>query len=1613
MARHRSSVVALVLLALLSGTSYARQVELSPEAQLRHRRSLLGATQQISQCEWLAGEGCALHPSYVTYALNRTLNDVVARYVTNSLTCASVVEKGACEGVSYCTWDPSFSNGQQGCFLAEAAMLNMQQQCIRPASRDSLSKLQTCMEARHSCQCSGGSTASACQTRQQQLLAGFRGRSKVCQSLLGCWLSNLNGSTPDILQLVEVQLGLVQPSMEVVRPGSNTSSSGSPVAAAAINTAEALASSTNSSTPAGRRRALQQNLVLSNPVLDEPSSDSDSSTVVATVPEGYNFESGSYTSAPSAPASSSGPAPSVGMNGVILGDGAAAPPAGSPVEYGKNIPGVSNSGGSGSSGGMNPGYNLEAGTATDGSGSGWEFEQAPLDPDKVFGNSSSGTGSGESSSGGSSSAGSSQEVQMTGGNAPASFWRCAGAAAVKADTTRKWADVDYNSKGLTLATWLRVIQPTSLIDWGVQVMECFKAEVTILSVNDAAGTSTPNKESTEYAIVALIRTFSAQADTFRSYLQAGPDARATAGLTGLTVLSRQVFPDQTEILMAKYNSSPAYNRDVMLQAAAVIADMQWFTSDALALASAPGSSAAAQQQVFEAVVAYGEDMVRRCLYWLFHVQFEGAPGHLPGVPATTVASVALVDAFGGLAAAALPAPALAADAPAWQQMQGMLAVAAGWAGSAASQAQAQAGGAGVRLTDAQLLGNSMDALAKAHVADLWGTRVELARASAPEAARQLALGDPSQQAARWQPVRDQQVQLLSTLQQLQAAGGDAALHALRQRLQELVAASGGFLLTSSGSSAADVQRQSLRLSESLQQSSWLAHLVRQCYGSPAGLAPLSAAAAAAAGVPASGPAACSLLAGETQRLAALAAAAGEGISGNLASSIGRQWACSARDPDTCNAAPGCQLALAGTLVPGSAAAGGGSGSPSSAAAASAELLLEGTAASDLQLSCQASDSSLLLSSMSNSSKSGLAISSACDKFLQLPACESLQGAAACASYGACRWERSSERNLVHTVGSSSASASAAGGATGLPAAGAGVCSVDWVQVLSSGSGAAYSSLGSMISLCGGISDDAACTAQTMLITLDTTSAAGGGGSIARIWVPALVVAAVLGGALFGGVMLWRRRSAGARRAAEEARAAGGGGGPRGGSAKKGKDGKGGKASKAAVKKKVRRAEPGQYKPDLMRDSFTDYMRSAPQQFENGVALAKAAMAAGSLDAAVAAGDVAGARQAGPGSMQLALTATAASAGASGGWYNYPQQPQSQQQQQQQQAGGATAASGTGRPARWSAPQLPPLPPAGSVGVQHGGAAAGASNTSDLIDLQTDVVRVPSALQQQLTHQAAYGVPGVGYAAGSGAVWGAAAGAGSAAASHRMSGGALSAGLSGGLLSGGLSGDVDLIDTGASLALTSSLGLVSSLPQHSSMPVGVADAQQFVLQGQQQRAAAAGAGAGDVLLGLLGTASSAAAAAGRRSGGGRGFGGASAGAAIEAAHSGSLLLGGRGSGDIEDGASTPTSSCCHDSVCTFRHGPGSSVGSGSVARGPAAAPPLSTTSSTSWRGAAAGGRQGGFGGGRAASASGTAGQAGLGTALSGALSGALSRSSWSSAMSTDMLMSTQHSAAFDP
>lgn len=1094
----------------------------------------------------------------------------------------------------------------------------------------------------------------------------------------------------------------------------------------------------------------------------------------------------------------------------------------------------------------------------------------------------------------------------------------------------------------------------------MQVLECFKTEVPKLNnldVNVSSNSTKPNKESLEFAIVALIRAFTGKAESFRAYLQAGADARPATAMSELSRLTTDVFPGQLSGLMSKYQTAPAYRRDIMLQTAAIITDLQWFAADVRSLASKSGDSSA-QQEAFEGYITYGEESIRRCLYWLFFVQFDGPPAHLPGPIPSSAASTAVVSAFEGLAAAALPAPTVAADSPMWQQLQVMMAAAAGSAAAAAAQA-------GAEFDSSQVLGNTVAGLARAHVQDLWGSRLELARTGAPDAARQLALLDPNVKSARWEPLRTQQLAMLAALQERAALGrseDDSANLRLARALRDLVAASGAYLLTSADGPTSQQQQKQQELSSALALSGRLSLLIRQCYGSPAGLPALSEAAAAKAGIPAKAAEACAQLSAQADKVVPVARG---GVVGNtLLADLDRQWRCNSHPAATCSSKPGCALALAPTLVPGIAVTG----------------------LDNMVLACQASDASLFLSSLDSSAKSALAVGPTCDQFLKLPACETVDSAAMCSSLSTCRWELSAQRNVLHT-----ATSTAAKGAP--PAGSKGVCAVDWVAVLSTtGGGSAYNSLNSMIQLCSGIGDNAQCQSQSMLITMDVPST--GTTSMARFWVPALVVAGVVGVLLFGAAIWWRRRSAAARRAADEARGAAGGGR---GNRRGGKDGKGGKGAKVS-KKKPKRAEPGSYKPDLMRDSFTDYMRAAPQQFNNGVAIAKAAMATGDLDTAVAVADVAGGRQ-------------------------LPQH-------HQQLAGGAGIGGmyGSGRS------PSPESEPSWGLGVASG-VVAGSQGSSDLIDLsQSDVsghhISLGSNTQQQQDQQgsavelvnsgggSAAAAPGRLAAAGPAAggassVWGSAA----AAAGMGLTGspGLVSpCGLGfapnphalGGRppLHGDMSVPVNLLDANASIALTSSINLVSSLPQHSSLPMGFVsdaaghyDAAAFGMPGGAATAGAARAtfGASNSLA-RISSSSLAASAYQGRSGN------------FEGANSGALLLPTAASrGGVpasEDGCTTPTSSCCHDSVCTFGHGPSSVVSSSSGSRGGGAGPQPSPTGRISPAGAGGAGARGGAAAGSVASAGG----------LSGAPSVPLSRSSWSSAMSTDALMSTQNSSAIsDP
>jgi hypothetical protein len=249
---------------------------------------------------------------------------------------------------------------------------------------------------------------------------------------------------------VEVQLVVVQPKLEQLDSGSAVNSG------RRRGLLQAAASGDGSS-----RQLMQGAPALSQPVLDDTASTSGSSGDGGSVDGGLMLESGSFEDATQPAASSN--APLIGMNGGVLNEaGTAGTTSHTPVENANNVPGLSAHKGSSSTGDGRD--ELESGTIN---GNDWVSASTTVDPDQLFGNSSAGSSAGGSNDNGSGGGGGSNagdggdsSVQMTGGNAPASFWQCAANAAVKADQTRKWADVDYNSKSLTLATWLKVIQPT-------------------------------------------------------------------------------------------------------------------------------------------------------------------------------------------------------------------------------------------------------------------------------------------------------------------------------------------------------------------------------------------------------------------------------------------------------------------------------------------------------------------------------------------------------------------------------------------------------------------------------------------------------------------------------------------------------------------------------------------------------------------------------------------------------------------------------------------------------------------------------------------------------------------------------------------------------------------------------------------------------------------------------------------------------------------------------------------------------------------------------------------------------------------------------------------------
>lgn len=669
--------------------------------------------------------------------------------------------------------------------------------------------------------------------------------------------------------------------------------------------------------------------------------------------------------------------------------------------------------------------------------------------------------------------------------APPSFWKCLADAAVKSDRTTDWAGVDYNSKKLSLDTWLGVIRKLSLLDWGVQVLDCYKQQAAA-SQQGGVGAAPDNQsqESYEFAIVALIRAFGGMETQFQTYMQAGV-GQAAAASAGMAALTGEILPEQIAALTQRYNSSPAYTGDSMLQARALLADVQWFVAEAAAAAEADGQEAAA----FEGVIWYGVEQMRYLLRWLFAEQFGGPRAYVPPSPASVQEGFAAAQALSALAAAQLPAAGVPLSEPRWLQARAM-----GTHAMLAVALDARTLATGQAANATRAVASVVSAMAAAHVADFWAVRIEAARAASDPALRALALDDRSATrgardaalgaAGALRGLRDQ-VAAITTSDEAAAAGAPAA------RMRDSMAQ-----LLGSISMAANPDLPDTAAAEAVAAATRAAALAQDalaCFGGGAA----AQGAAHAAG--------CADLTAATAALVKASLSdlgAGDALYAAASDGVGLQWKCSARAGSSCSSLPGCVEARL----------------PVALVIANSYPTVVPLPAPDDGAACQADDARLGLRRASNATKAALAASGACASFLQLPACESVSGgAASCEAYGACRWQAKGARRFVQGAAAAAA-----------PAAADGVCGTDWQAVLQGVSSAQTRSvLARALTTCSEQKAADGCGGIMAEVAVSTTSSSRPGAS-PKVVAPVVVASAAVTLALAGAGFLIARRRRGGR-----------------------------------------------------------------------------------------------------------------------------------------------------------------------------------------------------------------------------------------------------------------------------------------------------------------------------------------------------------------------------------------------------------------------------------------------------------------------------------------------------
>jgi hypothetical protein len=750
----------------------------------------------------------------------------------------------------------------------------------------------------------------------------------------------------------------------------------------------------------------------------------------------------------------------------------------------------------------------------------------------------------------------------------------------------------------------------ALVDWGVKVLECYKTQTS-------AATPPPNLDSPksyEVATVALMRAFQGMHSAFNAFMQSAAPERPQFAQKGLADLLGEVLPTQIQELQDKYSQGPPFDDDVMLQAQALLLDVQWFLSTAQSIIAVQPDLG---DVVFQGVIGYGVDTMQQLLRWLYADVYSGSAVYTP--PATpptplSAATAAIAQATGGVY---LSAQGVAVYDPMPLQLQGMMATSLAWAATAAGKAttplSARSG----------LVRNAVDGIARSHIVDFWTNRINMATPTAPQPARDAALTDTTQWRASSAADRNQ-LQMLVALQQLvqaqqlsagkvpAALGGNAGL------MESMLASTWRWL---------EAVAQNLNPGEStvgsvseVAQSLEAAGLVGQCYGDPVGIKVFANSSAADKA------SACAKAKDLLTTLTQAASSSSKQVQDMLAAAVKQQLQCSAVAAGSCNGTEGCELALAW----------GNLGNTSASAAMQPPMVC--------QVAAQEVQPGKLLD---NRTLADIGRSSSCDTFLQLPVCSTLTNADDCTEYTSCSWVSLADRAVLHTAAPAMSAAAPSAGANG-------TCSNNWLGLFTMLSAEGQADIKQLADTCRALTDAGACRALSQVVLIDDgdeVSSTRHGVSVA-VLVPAIVVPVVVLGAVAAAFIMYRQRKA----ADEDDSSSGSPTTPAGGKRRKGgkggKDGKG-KGGWKKGKAAASRAEPGAQRPDLMRDSFTDYMRAAPAQFINGVALARAAMEAGPGGAAEMHGDLIDLREESSGALLLGSQQVAGgrplSRAPSGGW----------------------------------------------------------------------------------------------------------------------------------------------------------------------------------------------------------------------------------------------------------------------------------------------------------------------------------------------------------------------------